>query len=44
MFSTNGLNLWKIKKAKTVLTGFAQIVNQSKRRPNKLWVDQGREF
>ena len=34
----------KDKKAKTVLHGFIWIVNDSKRKPNKLWVDQGREF
>ena len=28
----------------TVLNGFIEIVNESKRKPNKLWVDQGREF
>ena len=32
------------KKAKTVLLGFIEIVNESKRKPNKLWVDQGKEF
>ena len=30
----------KDKKAKTVLYGFLEIVNKSKRKPNKLWVDQ----
>ena len=34
----------KYKKAKPVLNGFIGIVNESKRKPNKLWVDQGREF
>ena len=34
----------KDKKAKTVLHGFIETVNESKRKPNKLWVDQGREF
>ena len=37
-------NPLKDKKAKTVLNGFIRIVNKSKRKPNKLWVDQGREF
>ena len=32
------------KKAKTVLHGLIGIVNESKHKPNKLWVDQGREF
>ena len=32
----------KNKKAKSVLYGFIEIVNESKRKPNKLWVDQGK--
>ena len=31
-------------QAKTVLHGFIEIVTESKRKPNKLWVDQGRHF
>ena len=42
--NTFGLNLWRTKKAKTVLHGFIEIINKSKRIPNKLWVDQGKEF
>ena len=34
----------KGKKAKTVRHGFIEIVNESKRRPNKSWVDQRRKF
>ena len=34
----------KYKKAKTVLHGFIEIVTESKRNPNILWVDQGKEF
>ena len=34
----------KDKKAKTVFHGFIEIVNKSNRKPNKLWVDQGRKF
>ena len=34
----------KDKKSKTVLNVFIEIVNESNREPNKLWVDQGREF
>ena len=34
----------KDKKGKTVLNAFMEIVNESNRKPNKLWVDQGREF
>ena len=33
----------KGKKAKTVLDGFVEAVKKSKRKPNKLCVDQGRE-
>ena len=32
------------RKGKTVLNAFMEIVNESNRKPNKLWVDQGREF
>ena len=34
----------KDKMGKTVLHGFIELINESKRQPNKLWVDQGREF
>ena len=34
----------KDKKAKTILNGFIEIVNESKRQPNKLWSDRGKEF
>ena len=32
----------KDKKDKTVLNAFIEILNESNRKPNKLWVDQGR--
>ena len=32
------------KKAKTVRHVFIDILNESKHKPNKLWVDQGRQF
>ena len=32
----------KDKKGKTVLNAFIEIVNESGRKLNKLWVDQGR--
>ena len=32
----------KGKKAKPVLHGFIRIVNESKRKPNNLWIDQGK--
>ena len=34
----------KNKKGKTVLNAFIEIVNESNSKPNKLWVDKGREF
>ena len=33
------LKLLKDKKAKTVLNGFSEIMNKSKSKSNKLWVD-----
>ena len=46
MFSLNmsALDLWKIKKGKAVLNAFIEIVNKYNRKPNKLWLEQGREF
>ena len=43
MFSLNmhGLNLQKIKKSKTVLNAFIEIVNESNHKSNKSWVDEG---
>ena len=38
------VNILKDKKAKTVLNGFIGIVNKSKRKTNKLWTDQGKEY
>ena len=34
----------KDKKGKTILNAFIEIANESICEPNKLWVDQGREF
>ena len=34
----------KHKKGETVLNAFIEKVNESNRKPNKLWVDQGRDF
>ena len=34
----------KDKKVKTILNYFIELVNKSKRKPNKFWIDQGREF
>ena len=32
------------RKAKAFLDGFIGVANTSKRKPNSLWIDQGREF
>ena len=34
----------KDRNVKTVLNAFIEIVNESNRKSNKLWVDQGKEF
>ena len=34
----------KNKEGKAVLNAFIEIVNEPNRKPNKLWVDQEREF
>ena len=34
----------KVQKGKTVLNASIEIINQSNHKPNKLWVDQGREL
>ena len=34
----------KDKKPKIVINGYIGIVNESKHKPNKSWVDQGWEF
>ena len=34
----------KDKKGASVVKGFKKIANESGRRPNKIWVDQGSEF
>ena len=35
---------FKNKSDKTVLNAFIEIVNESNHKPNKLWIDQEREF
>ena len=40
--NTHGLNLLKDKNAKTFLHSFIEIVNESKHKWNKLWVNQGK--
>ena len=34
----------KDKNGKTVLNAFVEIVNEAKRKPNKLWIDQRNKF
>ena len=34
----------KDKKETTIINAFQSILNNSKRKPNKIWVDQGSEF
>ena len=34
----------KDKKGATIANAFQKNVNNSKRKPNKIWVDQGSEF
>ena len=34
----------KDKKGVNIVNAFQKILDSSKRRPNKIWVDQGREF
>jgi len=34
----------KNKKGETIANAFKQIIKESNRKPNKLWVDQGKEF
>ena len=38
------IKLQKLKEGKTALNAFIEIVNESNHKPNKVWVDQGREF
>ena len=41
---THGLFLWKIKKGITITNDFQNILNESNRKPNKIWVEKGSEF
>ena len=34
----------KIKKGESIVEGFKKILNNSNRKPNKIWVDHGSEF
>ena len=40
----HGLFLWKIKKGTTLTNTFQEVLKESNRKPNKIWVDKGSEF
>ena len=40
----HGLFLYKVKKGITMPSAFQKILKESNRKPNKIWVDKGREF
>ena len=39
-----GLFIWKIKKGVTITNAFQEILKESNRKLNKMWVDKGSEF
>ena len=39
-----GLFLQKIKKGITIIDAFQNILDESNRKPNKIWVDKGSEL
>ena len=34
----------KVKKGIAIINGFQKILNESKRKPNEIWVNKGSEF
>ena len=46
IFSVNihGLFFWKIKKGITITSVFQKWLDESSCKPNKMWVDKGKEF
>ena len=40
----HGLFLQKIKKGVTIIDAFQNILDESNRKPNKIWVDKGSEL
>ena len=40
----HGFNPLKDKKGITITNAFQKILDESKRKPNKIWVDKGSEF
>ena len=39
-----GFFLWKLKKRVTIVDAFQKILDDSNRKPNKIWVDKRSEF
>ena len=39
-----GLFLWKIKKGITITNTFPKFLDESGRKPSKIWIDKGCEF
>ena len=39
-----GLFLWKTKKGVRIVNAFQKVLDNSGRKPNKIWVDKGSEF
>ena len=44
MVNMIGLFLWNIKKGITITNAFQNILDESNRKPNKIWVDEGSDF
>ena len=44
MVNMIGLFLWNIKKGITITNAFQNILDESNRKPNKIWVDKGSDF
>ena len=44
MVSIPGLFLWKAKKLLQLLMGFKKILDESDRKPDKIWVDKDSEY
>ena len=39
-----GLFLWKIKEDVSIVDAFQKILDDSNKKPNKIWVDKGSGF
>ena len=44
LVNMDGLFLWNIKNVTAIANAFQSILNDSKRKPNKILVDKGSEF